>query len=253
MFTKRIIPCLDVHNGRVVKGVNFVNLKDAGDPVEVAKAYDKAGADELVFLDITASSDARAIKLDMVKKVAEAVFIPFTVGGGIRTVEDFKVILREGADKIAVNSAAIENPALITEAAEKFGSQCVVVAIDAKKRADGTGWNVYKNGGRVDMGMDAVAWAKKACELGAGEILLTSMDCDGTKDGYDIALTKAVSEAVSVPVIASGGAGKLEDFYTALMEGKADAALAASLFHYKELEICEVKKYLKEKEISVRL
>lgn len=253
MFTKRIIPCLDVHNGRVVKGVNFVNLKDAGDPVEVAKAYDKAGADELVFLDITASSDARAIKLDMVKKVAEAVFIPFTVGGGIRTVEDFKVILREGADKIAVNSAAIENPALITEAAEKFGSQCVVVAIDAKKRADGTGWNVYKNGGRVDMGMDAVAWAKKACELGAGEILLTSMDCDGTKDGYDIALTKAVSEAVSVPVIASGGAGKLEDFYTALTEGKADAALAASLFHYKELEICEVKKYLKEKEISVRL
>ncbi len=253
MFTKRIIPCLDVHDGRVVKGVNFVDLKDAGDPVEVARAYGEAGADELVFLDITASSDARAIRLDMVKKVAETVFIPFTVGGGIRSVEDFKLILREGADKIAVNSAAIENPDLIREAAEKFGSQCVVVAIDAKKRADGLGWNVYKNGGRVDMGMDALEWAKKACALGAGEILLTSMDCDGTKDGYDISLTRAVSEAVSVPVIASGGAGSKEDFYVALTEGKADAALAASLFHYKELEIKEVKHYLREKGIQVRL
>lgn len=253
MFTKRIIPCLDVDKGRVVKGINFVNLQDAGDPVEVAKAYDKAGADELVFLDITASSDARAIKLDMVREVAKTVFIPFTVGGGIRSTEDFKLILREGADKIAVNSAALENPKLLSEAAEKFGSQCVVIAIDAKKRADGSGWNVYKNGGRVDMGMDAIEWAKKACALGAGEVLLTSMDCDGTKDGYDLALTRAISEAVSVPVIASGGAGKVEDFYTALTEGKADAALAASLFHYKELEIKEVKRYLKEKGISVRL
>lgn len=253
MFTKRIIPCLDVHEGRVVKGVNFVDLKDAGDPVEIAKAYDVAGADELVFLDITASSDARAIRLDMVKKVAETVFIPFTVGGGIRTVEDFKVLLREGADKIAVNSAAIDNPKLISEAAQKFGNQCVVVAMDAKKREDETGWNVYKNGGRIDMGIDAIEWAKKACELGAGEILLTSMDCDGTKEGYDLALTRAVSEAVSIPVIASGGAGKMEDFYTALTEGKADAALAASLFHYKELEIKEVKSYLREKGISVRL
>ncbi|MFW5646644.1 MAG: imidazole glycerol phosphate synthase subunit HisF [Acetivibrio ethanolgignens] len=253
MFTKRIIPCLDVHEGRVVKGVNFVDLKDAGDPVEIAKAYDVAGADELVFLDITASSDARAIRLDMVKKVAETVFIPFTVGGGIRTVEDFKVLLREGADKIAVNSAAIDNPKLISEAAQKFGSQCVVIAMDAKKREDETGWNVYKNGGRIDMGIDAIEWAKKACELGAGEILLTSMDCDGTKEGYDLALTRAVSEAVSIPVIASGGAGKMEDFYMALTEGKADAALAASLFHYKELEIKEVKSYLREKGISVRL
>lgn len=253
MFTKRIIPCLDVHEGRVVKGVNFVDLKDAGDPVEIAKAYDAAGADELVFLDITASSDARAIRLDMVKKVADTVFIPFTVGGGIRTVEDFKVLLREGADKIAVNSAAIDNPKLISEAAYIFGSQCVVVAIDAKKREDRTGWNVYKHGGRIDTGIDAVAWAKEACRLGAGEILLTSMDCDGTKDGYDLTLTRAVSEAVPIPVIASGGAGKMEDFCTALTEGKADAALAASLFHYKELEIKEVKGYLREKGISVRL
>ena len=253
MFTKRIIPCLDVHNGRVVKGVNFVNLRDAGDPVEIGAAYDKAGADELVFLDITASSDARAIKLDMVRRVAETVFIPFTVGGGIRTVEDFKEILREGADKISVNTAAIMNPNLISEAADKFGSQCVVVAIDAKRRADGSGWNVYKNGGRVDMGIDAVEWAMKANELGAGEILLTSMDCDGTKDGYDLELTKTISENVSIPVIASGGAGNKEHFYEALTEGKADAALAASLFHYKELEIKEVKQYLHEKGISVRL
>lgn len=253
MFTKRIIPCLDVHNGRVVKGTNFVNLRDAGDPVEVGRAYGEAGADELVFLDITASSDARTIKIDMVRRVAETVFIPFTVGGGIRSVEDFKMILREGADKVAVNSAAIMNPFLISEAADKFGSQCVVVAIDAKRRADKTGWNIYKNGGRVDMGIDAVEWAIKANQLGAGEILLTSMDCDGTKDGYDLELTRTISETVSIPVIASGGAGKMEHFYTALTEGKADAVLAASLFHYKELEIKEVKKYLREKGISVRL
>lgn len=253
MFTKRIIPCLDVHNGRVVKGINFVNLRDAGDPVEVAKAYDKAGADELVFLDITASSDARVIKMDMVRKVAESVFIPFTVGGGIRTVEDFKVILREGADKIAVNTAAILDPTLISDAADKFGSQCVVLAIDAKRREDGSGWNIYKNGGRIDMGIDAVEWAMKGCELGAGEILLTSMDRDGTKNGYDLELTKIISENVSIPVIASGGAGTLEHFYDGLTEGKADAALAASLFHYKELEIIEVKKYLRDRGLSVRI
>lgn len=253
MITKRIIPCLDVNDGRVVKGVNFVNLIDAGDPVEIAAAYDKAGADEVVFLDITASSDNRATKVEMVRRVAEKVFIPFTVGGGIRTVEDFKVILREGADKVAVNSAAIMNPSLICDAADKFGSQCVVVAIDAKRRADNSGWNIYKNGGRIDMGIDAVAWAVKACELGAGEILLTSMDCDGTKNGYDIELTRMVSENVSIPVIASGGAGKLEHFYDAFAEGKADAALAASLFHFKELEVKEVKKYLKNRGISVRV
>ena len=252
MFTKRIIPCLDVNAGRVVKGVNFVDLKDAGDPVEIAKAYDKAGADELVFLDITASSDARETVVDMVRKVAEQVFIPFTVGGGIRTVDDFKKILREGADKVSVNSAAIDNPELIREAALKFGSQCVVVAIDAKRRADGSGWNIYKHGGRLDVGIDAVEWAKKAESLGAGEILLTSMDGDGTKAGYDIALTRAVAEAVSIPVIASGGAGTLEHFYEALTEGKADAALAASLFHFKELEIREVKEYLDSKNVSVR-
>ncbi len=253
MFTKRVIPCLDVHNGRVVKGVNFVNLKDAGDPVAVGAAYGMAGADELVFLDITASSDARDIKLDMVRRVAETVFIPFTVGGGIRTVDDFKMILREGADKIAVNTAAILNPTLISEAADKFGSQCVVVAIDAKRRADGSGWNIYKNGGRVDMGIDAVEWAMKANELGAGEILLTSMDCDGTKDGYDLELTKTVSENVSIPVIASGGAGRKEHFYDALEYGKADAVLAASLFHYKELEIMDLKKYLRDRGVSVRM
>ena len=253
MITKRIIPCLDVHDGRVVKGVNFVNLVDAGDPVEIAAAYDQAGADELVFLDITASSDDRATKVELVRRVAEKVFIPFTVGGGIRTVEDFKAILREGADKVAVNSAAIMNPSLIREAADKFGSQCVVVAIDAKRRADGSGWNIYKNGGRVDMGIDAVEWAARANELGAGEILLTSMDCDGTKNGYDIELTRAVSERVSIPVIASGGAGKLEHFYEAFDAGSADAALAASLFHFKELEIKEVKQYLRNKGISVRL
>lgn len=253
MHTKRIIPCLDVTGGRVVKGVNFVNLIDAGDPVEIAEAYDKAGADELVFLDITASSDARETVVDMVRKVAEKVFIPFTVGGGIRTVEDFKAILREGADKISVNSAAINNPRLISEAADKFGSQCVVVAIDAKRRPDGSGWNIYKNGGRIDMGIDAVEWAIQADRLGAGEILLTSMDCDGTKAGYDIELTRIISENVSIPVIASGGAGNLEHFKDALSEGKADAALAASLFHFKELEIKEVKEYLRQEGISVRL
>ena len=252
MYTKRIIPCLDVNNNRVVKGINFVNLKDAGDPVEVAKAYDKAGADELVFLDITASSDARKTVIDMVSRVAENVFIPFTVGGGIRTVDDFKEILRAGADKISVNSSAINNPNLVAEAADKFGSQCVVVAIDAKRRPDG-GWNIYKNGGRVDMGIDAIEWAKKVCDLGAGEILLTSMDCDGTKAGYDIELTRAIAEQVSIPVIASGGAGTMEHFYDAFTEGKAEAVLAASLFHYKEMEIRDLKKYLQGRDIPVRL
>lgn len=252
MFTKRIIPCLDVKDGRVVKGVNFVDLKDAGDPVEVAAAYDAAGADEVVFLDITASSDARSTVVDMVRRVAERVFIPFTVGGGIRTVEDFKALLREGADKISINSAAIDNPQLISQAADKFGSQCVVVAIDAKRREDGSGWNIYKNGGRVDMGMDALEWAVRAEQLGAGEILLTSMDCDGTKSGYDLMLTRTIAEHVSIPVIASGGAGTKEHFYEALTEGKADAALAASLFHYKELEIMELKHYLAGRGISVR-
>ncbi len=253
MHTKRIIPCLDVNNNRVVKGVNFVNLRDAGDPVEVAKAYNKAGADELVFLDITASSDNRNTVVDMVRRVAEQVFIPFTVGGGIRTVDDFKTLLREGADKISINSSAIMNPRLISDAADKFGSQCVVVAIDAKRRADGSGWNIYKNGGRVDVGIDAVEWARKVDKLGAGEILLTSMDCDGVKQGYDVELTRIISENVSIPVIASGGAGKKEHFYDALTEGKADAALAASLFHYKELEINDLKHYLKEKGVQVRV
>lgn len=253
MFTKRIIPCLDVHNGRVVKGVNFVNLRDAGDPVEIAAAYDKAGADEVVFLDITASSDARNTVVDMVRKVAEKVFIPFTVGGGIRTTEDFKALLREGADKISINSSAINRPELISEAADKFGSQCVVVAIDARKREDGSGWNVYKNGGRIDTGLDAVEWAMKADRIGAGEILLTSMDCDGTKAGYDLSLTRMIAENVSIPVIASGGAGTMEHFYDALTEGRADAALAASLFHYKELEIKELKAYLSGKGVPVRL
>ena len=252
MLTKRIIPCLDVKDGRVVKGINFVNLRDAGDPVEVAKAYDAAGADEVVFLDITASSDQRNTVVDMVRKVAQQVFIPFTVGGGIRTVDDFKALLREGADKISVNSAAIDNPQLIRAAAEQFGSQCVVVAIDARRREDGTGWNVYKHGGRLDTGLDAVEWAIKANELGAGEILLTSMDCDGTKAGYDIELTRTIAEHVSIPVIASGGAGTKEHFYEALTEGKADAALAASLFHYKELEIMDLKNDLAERGVSVR-
>ena len=253
MFTKRIIPCLDVHEGRVVKGVNFVNLRDAGDPVEIAAAYDKAGADEVVFLDITASSDARNTVVDMVRRVAEKVFIPFTVGGGIRTVDDFRAILREGADKVSVNSSAIMRPELISEAADKFGSQCVVVAIDAKRREDGSGWNIFKNGGRVDMKMDAVEWAMRAEKLGAGEILLTSMDCDGTKAGYDLELTRAISENVNIPVIASGGAGTKEHFYEAFTEGKADAALAASLIHFKELEIMDLKRYLSDKGIPMRL
>ena len=253
MHTKRIIPCLDVNNGRVVKGINFVNLKDAGDPVTVGEAYSKAGADELVFLDITASNERRATVADMVREVAKKVFIPFTVGGGIRTVDDVKAILREGADKVSMNSAAIDRPELVAEAADKFGSQCVVVAIDAKKREDGSGWNIYKHGGRIDVGIDAVEWAKKVTELGAGEILLTSMDADGTKAGYDIELTKQLSEAVNIPVIASGGAGTMEHFYDALTTGQADAALAASLFHYKELEICDLKKYLRSKGVSVRL
>ena len=253
MHTKRIIPCLDIKDGRVVKGVNFVNLRDAGAPAEVAAAYDKAGADEVVFLDITASSDNRNTQLEWVREVASKLFIPFTVGGGVRTVDDFKAILREGADKIAINSAAIMNPQLISDAAEKFGSQCVVVAIDAKRREDGSGWNIYKNGGRIDMGIDAVEWAVKAEQMGAGEILLTSMDGDGTKEGYDIELTRAVAERVSIPVIASGGAGKLEHFYEALVDAKAEAVLAASLFHFKELEIREVKEYLRDKGVSVRL
>ena len=253
MHTKRVIPCLDVKDGRVVKGINFVNLRDAGDPAEVAAAYSAEGADEVVFLDINASADNRATQLEWVREVASKVFIPFTVGGGIRTVEDFRAILREGADKIAINSAAIMNPQLISDGAEKFGSQCVVVAIDAKRRADGSGWNIYKNGGRVDMGMDAVEWAVRAERLGAGEILLTSMDGDGTKAGYDLALTKAVADAVSIPVIASGGAGKLEHFYDALVDAGAEAVLAASLFHYKELEIRQVKQYLRDRGVSVRL
>ncbi len=252
MFTKRIIPCLDVNRGRVVKGVNFVNLRDAGDPVEIAAAYDAAGADEVVFLDITASSDGRETVVDMVRKVAEKVFIPFTVGGGIRTVEDFRVLLREGADKISINSSAIDRPQLICEAADKFGSQCVVVAIDARRRADGSGWNIYKNGGRVDMGIDAVEWAMKADRMGAGELLLTSMDCDGTKAGYDISLTRQIADAVSIPVIASGGAGTMEHFYDALTAGGADAVLAASLFHYKEMEIKDLKDYLAGRGVSVR-
>ena len=253
MFTKRIIPCLDVNKGRVVKGVNFVNLRDAGDPVEIGAAYDKAGADELVFLDITASSDNRNTVADMVRKVAETVFIPFTVGGGIRTVEDFRMLLREGADKISINSSAIDNPRLISDAADKFGRQCVVVAIDARRRPDGSGWNIFKHGGRVDVGIDAVEWAMKADRMGAGEILLTSMDCDGTKAGYENVLTSLIAENVSVPVIASGGAGTKEHFYDALTKGKADAALAASLFHYKEREIRDLKEYLAGRGIPVRL
>lgn len=253
MFTKRIIPCLDVHEGRVVKGVNFVNLRDAGDPVEIAAAYGKAGADELVFLDITASSENRSTVADMVRRVAETVFIPFTVGGGIRTVEDFRFLLREGADKISINSSAINTPRLISDAADKFGRQCVVVAIDARRRPDGSGWNVFKHGGRLDTGLDVIEWAAQADALGAGEILLTSMDCDGTKAGYDRELTALVADTVSVPVIASGGAGTKEHFYEALTVGKADAALAASLFHYKELEIMDLKQYLHEKGVSVRL
>ncbi|MBR5360784.1 MAG: imidazole glycerol phosphate synthase subunit HisF [Lachnospiraceae bacterium] len=274
MHTVRVIPCLDVNNGRVVKGVNFVNLRDAGDPVEIAAAYDMAGADEVVFLDITASSDERNTAVKLASDVAAKLFIPYTVGGGIRTVEDFRNILREGADKVAVNSAAILRPELISEAAEKFGSQCVVVAIDAKRCAedyaapaedmapgnktdrvsDPSGkWTIYLKGGRVDTGIDAVKWATEAERLGAGEILLTSMDRDGTKSGFDIELTRAIADSVNIPVIASGGAGSPEHFAEAVTEGHADAVLAASLFHYKELEISEVKRYMQEQGIEVRL
>ena len=253
MHTERIIPCLDVRGGRVVKGVNFINIIDAGDPVEIASFYDKAGADELTFLDITASSDARNIMTDVVRRVAEQVFIPFTVGGGIRTTDDFREILKAGADKVSVNSAALKRPELISEAADRFGSQCVVVAIDAKRRDEGSGWDVYLNGGRINTGRDAVDWAAEAEKLGAGEVLLTSMDCDGTKNGYDIELTRSISEAVKIPVIASGGAGTMEHFYEALTVGKADAVLAASLFHFREMEIRDLKMFLKEKGIEVRL
>ena len=253
MFTKRVIPCLDCKNGRVVKGTNFIDLRDAGDPVEVATAYDKEGADEIVFLDITATSDDRNTTVDLVRKVAEKVFIPFTVGGGIRTVDDFRTLLREGADKISVNSAAINNPDLINQAADKFGSQCVVVAIDAKRRADNSGLDVYRSGGRINTGLDAVEWAKEAYKRGAGEILLTSMDCDGTKSGYDIELTRSITDVVNITVIASGGAGKKEHFADAFLKANADAVLAASLFHYKELEIIELKEYLKSKDIPVRM
>lgn len=251
MLAKRIIPCLDVKDGRVVKGVSFVNLRDAGDPVEQAMVYDAEGADELVFLDITASHERRDIVLDMVRAVAAAIFIPFTVGGGVRTVEDMRSILLAGADKVSINSAAVRNPALISQGAAEFGSQCVVVAIDARRRPGG-GWEVYINGGRVPTGLDAVAWAVEAADRGAGEILLTSMDMDGTQAGYDVALTRAVADAVPVPVIASGGAGALEHFYAALTEGHADAALAASLFHYRQLSIGQVKAYLAARGVPVR-
>ncbi len=252
MYAKRIIPCLDVNGGRVVKGISFVHLRDAGDPVQAAEEYDRQGADELVFLDITASAESRSIVLDMVRKVADQIFIPFTVGGGIRSVDDFTALLRAGADKVSVNSAALQYPELISQAAEKFGSQCVVCAIDAKRRAEG-GWTVYRNGGRINTGRDAVEWAKEAERRGTGEILLTSMDCDGQKNGYDLALTSAVSGSVSIPVIASGGAGKPEHFYEAFTKGRADAVLAASLFHFGEITIPELKQYLSRREIPVRL
>ncbi|AYD40100.1 imidazole glycerol phosphate synthase subunit HisF [Clostridium fermenticellae] len=253
MLTKRIIPCLDVEGGRVVKGVNFVNLKDVGDPVEIAKAYNKEGADEIVFLDITATSDKRETMIDVVRRTAEEVFIPLTVGGGIRTLDDFKNILRAGADKISVNSAAVRDPDFIRRAADKFGSQCVVVAVDARMRDDKTGWNVVIDGGRIDTGLDAVEWAKKVEVLGAGEILLTSMDTDGTKNGYDIPLTDIISRSVNIPIIASGGCGNLRHFYDVFSKTGADAALAASLFHYRELSITEVKQYLKDKNVEVRI
>ena len=252
MLAKRIIPCLDIKDGRVVKGTNFVNLRDAGDPVECAALYDAAGADELVFLDITASSDNRPTVVDMVRRVAESVFIPFTVGGGIRTVADFRTLLLAGADKISVNSSAIQRPELISEAADKFGSQCVVCAIDAKRRPGGSGWDVFLAGGRVNTGIDALEWAATAEALGAGEILLTSMDCDGTKAGYDLELTRAISENAKIPVIASGGAGTMEHFYDALTIGKADAVLAASLFHFGEIEIKDLKSYLRGRDIPIR-
>lgn len=253
MLAKRIIPCLDVKDGRVVKGINFVNLKDAGDPVEIAERYNELGADELVFLDITASYEKRKIMIDVVKRTSEKVFIPLTVGGGISDIDDIREVLKAGADKVSINTQAVKEPTLIRQAALRFGSQCVVVAIDAKKRPDGTGYNVYINGGRIDTGLDAVKWAKKVEDLGAGEILLTSMDKDGTKDGYDIELTRLISEAVNIPVIASGGAGKPEHFKEVFTQGKADATLAASVFHYGELDIRELKRYLKAEGIPVRL
>ncbi len=249
----RVIPCLDIHNGRVVKGVNFVDLKDAGDPVEIARAYAMSGADELVFLDISATTDKRDTNIDIMGKIAKAISIPFAVAGGVRTLEDFRRILEVGASKVGINSAAIANPSLLKEAADEFGSKSVVLALDAKKRIDGSGWNVMKHGGKVDTGMDAVEWAIKATGLGAGEIILTSFDRDGTKNGYDLELNKIIAENVSVPVIASGGAGKLEHFYDAITIGKANGVLAASLFHFKELEIMEVKHYLHERGINVGL
>lgn len=253
MLKKRIIPCLDVYKGRVVKGVKFVNLKDAADPVEIAGVYDKSGADELVFLDITATTEGRNITIELIKKIAEKVSIPFTVGGGIRTVDDFMDVLKAGANKVSINSAAVKTPELITQAAEKFGSECVVVAIDAGKRTDKEGWDVFINGGNINTQKDVIEWAKEVEKRGAGEILLTSMDCDGTKNGYDIDLTRAVAESVNIPVTASGGAGSINDFYEVLTKGKADAALAASLFHYKEVDIVDLKKYLKDKGVNVIL
>jgi cyclase len=252
MHTKRIIPCLDVHNGRVVKGVNFVNFKDAGDPVEIAAYYNESGADEIVFLDISASSEGRDIMMDVVKRTANAVSIPLTVGGGIRSLEDIRDILMSGADKVSLNSAAVKNPDLVRAAAGKFGSQCIVVAVDARARNSG-GWDVYINGGRINTGKDVLEWAGEAERLGAGEILLTSMDRDGTKDGYDLSLTRSVAENVNIPVVASGGAGKEEDFYLVLTEGKADAALAASLFHYRQLTVPGLKEYLHGKGVPVRI
>ncbi len=251
MLAKRIIPCLDVKDGRVVKGTQFIDLRDAGGPVENAKAYDEQGADEIAFLDITASHEDREILIDIVRKTAEAVFIPLTVGGGIKRLEDIRNLLRAGADKVSINTAAVKNPALVEKASKRFGSQCIVIAIDAKKR--GQGWEVYTHGGRVPTGIDAVLWAKEMEEMGAGEILLTSMDRDGTKDGYDIGLTRTISETVGIPVIASGGVGSLEHLYEGLVFGKADAVLAASIFHYREYSVKQVKSYLKERGVVVRL
>ncbi|MBZ9634957.1 imidazole glycerol phosphate synthase subunit HisF [Clostridium sp. FP1] len=253
MLTKRIIPCLDVTMGRVMKGINFINLTDVGDPVEIAEFYNSEGADEIVFLDITATHEGRETMLDVVRRTAEKVFIPLTVGGGIKSIEDFKETLRAGADKISINSAAIRNPKLIYDAAAKFGSQCVVVAIDGKKNEDRLGWHVVINGGRINTGLDAVTWAQKVEKLGAGEILLTSMDCDGTKKGYDIEFINAITSSVNIPVIASGGCGKIEDFYEVFEKSGADAALAASLFHYKELYIKQVKEYLKNSGVEIRV
>ena len=253
MLARRIIPCLDVDRGRVVKGISFVGLVDAGDPIEQGERYDREGADELIFLDITASSDRRDIVVEMVRRVADRIFIPFTVGGGIRSVDDIRAILLAGADKISVNTAAVQNPGLIREGAERFGAQCIVVAIDAKRRSDASmGWEVYLHGGRTPTGIDAVAWAEQAAGLGAGEILLTSMDCDGRRDGYDLQLTCAVAEAVNIPVIASGGAGTLEHLHQALTVGKASAVLAASIFHFGEFTIDAAKQYLRERGILMR-